>query len=113
MGLARLSPKDFNKSDVCSLVEDLSWRIKEGSFSLFARQFTYCGIEWHLDTKTLSLPEQKRAKYLRQVKEALMEASTRKLKLLEVKVGLTASSTPTVRAYLSSLPSQKLIGTLV
>jgi hypothetical protein len=74
--LAVESSKFASMEAVYQVAESLGWPWKHTKTKPFASSFAYLGFSWDLESKWVSLPDQKRQKYLNRIKEWIMSAKS-------------------------------------
>ncbi|CUA67876.1 hypothetical protein RSOLAG22IIIB_07569 [Rhizoctonia solani] len=64
------SPR-FSLEDIYALAATLGWPWKDTKTTPFGPSFTYLGLEWHIPTRTVSITQPKRDKYIGRAREWL------------------------------------------
>ncbi|CEL52825.1 Zn_clus Fungal Zn(2)-Cys(6) binuclear cluster domain [Rhizoctonia solani AG-1 IB] len=67
----RYTQAQYSMQDIFTLADQLGWPWKESKTVPFAETFTYLGFEWHLPSRTVSIPKAKRDKYMERTREWL------------------------------------------
>ncbi|EJD42880.1 hypothetical protein AURDEDRAFT_67136, partial [Auricularia subglabra TFB-10046 SS5] len=60
---------DIDEQDIYALGDELGWPWSEKKTTPFASQFKYLGFNWNLDTRMVSVTEEKKDKYLRTMRD--------------------------------------------
>lgn len=69
-------PPPFTEEDIYEIAEYLGWPWKRSKTKPFSSIFTYLGFLWDLKTKFVSIPEEKRAKYIARISLWLANSSS-------------------------------------